>query len=171
MTYYVLSQSSDNKYKVITEELTHKYKALKRGEKPGRGKQRDFAAVTAVGLSMYAVFHGPPHRVIKCKANPYNLVCSHCPGYDHDGICSHVLAISHIIMSKKPRAEQEHLCNLEYLCEEIAGAKKKQIMKGAGNTRAKMPKALEKPKEKQKKEMTVKVKMEGKWLALHAHPP
>jgi hypothetical protein len=52
----------DNKYKVITEELTHKYKALKRGEKPGRGKQRDFAAVTAVGLSMYAVFHGPPHQ-------------------------------------------------------------------------------------------------------------
>jgi hypothetical protein len=171
VTYYVLSQTAET-YNIISQSLVEDYKSLRRGERLGKKgtKKGGFEYATGVGLSMYAVMHVAPIRVMKCEANPFNLCCSHCTGFDHDGICSHVLAITHIIMSEKPRAKRDHLCNLEYLLSTTGSTKKKKTGRfgdGSQHPMLARPKALDKPAEKQKeqKEMTTAEKRKAKGSA------
>lgn len=118
-----------------------KYKSLRRGE----ASRKSFKALCEIMNSMYFVHHVHRDKCVKCEANPYHLACSVCHMYAHDGICHHVLAVTHIIMSQKPIAQRIHLCDLEYLCMSIG----KKHQKGDGSKGA-MPKALERDGEKKK---------------------
>lgn len=134
LIYYVLSQSPDNKYKRLDDHIVKKYASLRRGEV----SRKSFKALCDVMNSMYMVHHVHLDKCVKCEANPFHLACSVCHEYAHDGICHHVLAITHIILSKKPVAQRVHLCDLEYLCSSIG----KRHQKSDGPKGA-MPKALE----------------------------
>ena len=52
--------------------------------------------------SMYLVEPVDPSLCIPCKANPYHLACRVCKAFAHDGICKHVLAVTHLLEKEKP---------------------------------------------------------------------
>jgi hypothetical protein len=49
---------------------------------------------------------------LKCDANPHGLLCRGCKGFAHDGICEHVLAITHIMEQEKPADSRDEKLNL-----------------------------------------------------------
>jgi hypothetical protein len=49
---------------------------------------------------------------LKCDANPHGLLCRGCKGFAHDGICEHVLAITHIMEQEKPEDSRDEKLNL-----------------------------------------------------------
>ena len=71
--------------------------------------------VLSIKNSMYLVEYGGAELCLECEANPYHLVCRVCKGFAHDGICKHVLAVTHIIERKKPKHEQNQRLNLKRL--------------------------------------------------------
>ena len=46
------------------------------------------------------------------------------------GICSHILLTTHIVMSHQPKEEQQSICNLKHMMNQIAGAKLGKAGKG-----------------------------------------
>ena len=85
--------------------------------------------VLAIKNSMYKVEHGTLDLVLQCDANPYHLVCRVCKSFAHDGICKHVLAVTHLIEAKKPEGERDQRLNLKILTKPLVdddGKKKKK---------------------------------------------
>ena len=80
---------------------------------------------------MYEVGQPPVQddgRVLECtpcKANPFNFACRICKSYAHDGICKHVLAVTHIEMGIRGRDEQMLEGNVFYMTKQLARKPKK----------------------------------------------
>ena len=56
------------------------------------------------------LFHDRPHKcVLKCRLNPMALLCT-CKGSRHHGICSHILAYSHIKREIDLKHQLQALC-------------------------------------------------------------
>jgi hypothetical protein len=94
--YYVLRLSNTGGYTKISTKLIEMYEAAADGQRDKRIK--DLATLGAVCCSMMLVTVADPRfPVPKCEFNPAGLDCVHCKGFKGHGICSHVLAINHIL--------------------------------------------------------------------------
>ena len=74
-------------------------------------------------LAKVYVSPGPVRQVLECEANPLNLMCLGCIGYHRRGICTHVLAATHIYYAqlRVPPEEKPRKHNLKYLCSKLYG--------------------------------------------------
>ena len=55
---------------------------------------------------------------IPCEANPFKLLCC-CPGCRHSGICSHIMAATHVLMRDHFPAEKNPICNVTYMIKRL----------------------------------------------------
>ena len=107
------------------------------GKKPYGCK--DLATLLKTGLSMHKVITTTPEEraedpLPECEWNPVCLDCFGCKGFKHTGICSHVVAVHHL-MNKY---------DLLYNTERFLTKNQKKNM--GGNTRKVMPALIkEKP--------------------------
>ena len=69
---------------------------------------------------------------LDCPANPNRWVCSACVSWAQNGICKHVLAVTHVLEAEKPAEEQDHRLNLKRLLLALPRVKDK---KGKGRAR------------------------------------
>lgn len=104
INFYVLRKDNTTGYKKISPRLIEMYEAASEGTKDRRIK--DLAHLTDVCSSMHLLC--PEHKdwgVPSCDLNPANLDCMHCKGFKGHGICSHVLAVNHIMKNVNLRHE------------------------------------------------------------------
>jgi len=115
--------------------LHGRYEELREGKLKVKKGKAGWEQVLAIKNSMYKVEHGTPDLVLQCDANPYHLVCRVCKSFAHDGICKHVLAVTHLIEAKKPEGERDQRLNLKILTKPLVdddGKKKKEKEKNTG---------------------------------------
>ena len=77
--------------------------------------------------------------MIRCKANPFDLVCE-CKGSRKIGICAHILAVTHCWVKEGNLDEQRRLafCNLRLMTQALTTKSTKKgakWMKGKGATK------------------------------------
>ena len=74
--------------------------------------------------------------MIRCKANPFDLVCE-CKGSRKIGICAHILAVTHCWVKEGNLDEQRRLsfCNLRLMTQALTSTKGAKWMKGARATK------------------------------------
>ena len=91
-------------YKKIEKRLIEMFSKALQGEEDHRLK--DLEHLTDVCRSMYLVVEmDEDWGVPGCDLNPCKLDCIHCKGFKGYGICSHVLAINHILKNVNLRRE------------------------------------------------------------------
>ena len=114
--YYLLSQTQ-TVFKKISASLVAKYEAACTGFIPA-GTGCKWEKILPICASMYKVevVASDGRQVLECELNPYNLACQLCKGFAHDGICKHVLAVTHLIMRSRPALEQKSANKLRYMC-------------------------------------------------------
>ena len=113
---YVMS-SHCTKFKKIDSTLVSKYQDTFRGNMPRRVTTKD--ALFAICSSMYLLYATTDTKACNpCEANPYRLLCK-CKGSRKIGICSHILAVTHLLMKKHP-TERLAICNVLYLIKKLA---------------------------------------------------
>ena len=94
--YYFLSKDNRGKFPKLTKRLIEMYEAALTGTKDARIK--DINTLLDVCGSMYMVCgEVEDYGVPECEGNKARLDCPCCKGFKHDGICSHVLAVNHIL--------------------------------------------------------------------------
>ena len=90
-----------------------------RGAAQGQTKEQLFEKVKEVCQSLHKVTKAPERigtrgtteyktAVMPCRLNPLCLLCT-CKGFKHHAICSHVLAISHVLKGINIREELKPL--------------------------------------------------------------
>ena len=47
------------------------------------------------------------HLFLECTANPHGLTCRGCKTFSHDGMCPHVLAVTHVMEQLKDEGERD----------------------------------------------------------------
>ena len=95
--------------------LTHcRYEALCRGELPeGYRKQPTWARLNALKNVCHKVTEAEHHhQFLECTANPYRLVCRGCRTFSHDGMCPHVMAVTHVMEQEKEEGERDPALDL-----------------------------------------------------------
>ena len=93
--YYVLRKDNDVGLKKIGKIALQQYVDACNGKQaPHLKKFEQFAHVC---LSMHFLRYADADEVPKCEWNPANLNCPTCKGFRNWGICSHVIAIDHIL--------------------------------------------------------------------------
>jgi hypothetical protein len=93
--YYVLRKDNDVGLKKIGKIALQQYVDACNGKQaPHLKKFEQFAQVC---LSMHFLRYADADEVPKCEWNPANLSCPTCKGFRNWGICSHVVAINHIL--------------------------------------------------------------------------
>ena len=124
--YYLLSQTQTTFNKKISATLVSKYEAACQGCVPA-GTGGKWEKILPICTSMYKVevVASDGRHVLECDLNPYKLACQMCKGFAHDGICKHVLAVTHFIMRTRPALERKSANNLRYLCLTV-GKERKQ---------------------------------------------
>ena len=144
-TYYFLAKDNRGKYPKLNARLIAMYEAALNGNKDPR--IRDHETLLDVCLSLHKVVDAEEvYGVPVCEANPSELDCPHCKGFKHSGICSHVLAVNHILTK----------FNVKYHLAEIG----KKTDKGTKGKSKAPPKALTRIPQKQA--ITSKGKGKGK---------
>ena len=93
--YYVLRRDNEVKLKKIGKIGLQQYVDACSGKKASHLKT--FEQFAHVCLSMHFLRYAEPHEVPKCEYNPAYLNCPTCKGFRNWGICSHVIAINHIL--------------------------------------------------------------------------
>ena len=84
------------KFPKLTKRLIAMYEAAMAGTKDARCKHID--SLLDVCGSLHMVTDAlEDYPVPECEGNPMKLDCPCCKGFKHSGICSHVLAINHIL--------------------------------------------------------------------------
>ena len=119
-----------------------RYEELRTGQWTTQGSaQEQLDECLCVKKSMYKV---EPGNCLECPANPYNLVCKVCKIFAHDGICKHVLAITHIIEAAKKEGDRNLEFSVNRSTRSLVEKKdtRKQSMSGGANTNARPAKAL-----------------------------
>lgn len=100
------------------------FEATLRGELPRGVTWNNFKSLVkmALGLAKVYVSRNPLSQVMECEANPLNLMCLGCPAFQGKGICSHVIAATHIHYALLPAAEEKpQQFNLFYLHAKLYG--------------------------------------------------
>ena len=70
----------------------------------------DVDALLDVCLSLHTVYPAAEEfPVAKCEGNPLNYTCQGCKSFQGAGICSHVLAVNHILKKFNVRYQLKHL--------------------------------------------------------------
>ena len=94
--YYFLAKDNRGKYPKLTTRLIDMYEAALNGNKDPRIKSHE--TLLDVCLSLHKVVEADEaYGVPECEGNPCDLDCPGCKGFKHSGICSHVLAVNHIL--------------------------------------------------------------------------
>jgi hypothetical protein len=95
--YYFLVKDNPSKFKKISPTILKAYLAATEGKvSKGFKEKRAF-------LNLCQSFHflheslETTYDVPFCKHNSQTLTCPTCKGFKHVGICSHVLAVNHIV--------------------------------------------------------------------------
>lgn len=111
--------------KTITAGNVASFEATLEGRLPRGVTLQNFTGLVKAGLGIAKVYVSadPCAEVIECEANPLNLMCLGCVGYHHKGICSHVLAATHMhfALKKIPAEEKPFQHNLRYMCAKLYG--------------------------------------------------
>ena len=118
----------------------HRYKSCIDGKAP-KGAEKDFEKLAGICEAVVCVkrtLPGEESSVIRCKANPFDLVCE-CKGSRKIGICAHILAVTHCWVKEGNLDEQRRLafCNLRLMTQALTTKTKKgaKWMKGKGATK------------------------------------
>jgi len=102
--WYVMRRDNKSNYKKIEKRLIEMFEAAAKGELDRRIKDlehlMDICQLIHI-VKPYDVLYGNPI----CEGNPMRLACLGCKGYQHSGICSHVLAVNHISQQFDIRAQ------------------------------------------------------------------
>ena len=102
--YYFLRKDHKTGYNKITNRLLEMYGAAMAGELDHRIK--DVEHLADVCTSLHTVLdEDEEHPVPVCELNPCKLDCLNCKGFKGVGICSHVLAINHMLQAINLRRE------------------------------------------------------------------
>ena len=102
--YYFLRKDHATGYKKITNRLLEMYGAAMAGELDRRIQDAEHLA--DVCTSLHTVLdEDEEHPVPVCELNPCKLDCLNCKGFKGVGICSHVLAINHMLQAINLRRE------------------------------------------------------------------
>jgi hypothetical protein len=120
--FFVLSKSAANGATKITPRLQEMFNAAMCGEKDARIKDLDTLIGTCQSLHVVCE-PADGYEVLKCSGNPGMLECLGCKSFKGVGICSHVLAVNHIL---------QHF-NVRYELKSIQTAASKRAASG-GNT-------------------------------------
>ena len=120
--FFFLRQDNPAKIKKITKGLVEQYEAaLWDGKKDSRIKSTD--TLIDICMSFHVVCEPrEEYGVPECEGNPCKYDCPTCKGFKHIGICSHVLAINHILQK----------FNVRYQMLPIGQRTEKKRMGGAG---------------------------------------
>ena len=104
MVYYFLAKDNPIETTRISAKLVNLYVSALEGNDKDKGFEGDFEFVREVCASFHTVMDArEPWGCIKGDANPCNLICD-CKGCKGHGICSHVLAINHMLQKVDMRA-------------------------------------------------------------------
>ena len=93
--YYVLRKDNQVGLKKIGKIALQQYVDACNGKKASHLKT--FEQFAHVCLSMHFLRYAEPGEIPKCEYNPANVGCPTCNGFRNWGICSHVVAINHIL--------------------------------------------------------------------------
>ena len=100
--------------------LHGRYEELREGKLKVKKGKAGWEQVLAIKNSMYKVEQvKPPELCLPCEANPYSLACRVCKMYAHDGICKHVLAVTHIKEEEKDEPDRDPKLDLGVLCRSL----------------------------------------------------
>ena len=58
------------------------------------------------------MFAKQEHFFLECEANPYGLICRGCPTFSHDGMCPHVMAVTHVMEQEKDEGDRDDSLDL-----------------------------------------------------------
>ena len=94
--YYVLRKDNETGHKKISQRLIDMYDAASEGKQDARIKDLDYLA-DVCGAFQLVQDMDPKWKVPRCEYNPCELDCIYCKGFKSVGICSHVLAINHML--------------------------------------------------------------------------
>ena len=120
--YFILKKDHKTGCNKITERLVSMY--LKALTNQDDARVKDVEHFEAICFSIHWVgASSPDWGVPECDLNPGKFNCPHCKGFKQYGICSHVLAINHILME----------INLRRELMEIGKSTLKKKDKGGGN--------------------------------------
>ena len=129
--FFVLSKSAANGATKITPRLQEMFNAAMCGEKDAR--IRDLDTLIGTCQSLHVVCEpADGYEVLQCSGNVAGFECLGCKSFKGVGICSHVLAINHIL---------KHF-NVRYELKSIQTAASKKAATKGGDTRKTLP-ALE----------------------------
>ncbi len=104
VSFYVLQKDNEFGAKKISERLMQMWEAAKEGKKDKRIKDLD--SLLALCDALHLVFTpNPGMEVLQCEANPGGYDCLACKGFKGIGICSHVVAVNHILTKYNVRHE------------------------------------------------------------------
>jgi hypothetical protein len=122
--FFLLSKAAASKSGTtkITARLIEMFGKAMRGEKDARVKDLD--TLIAVCQSLHVVCKPEEYEVLKCQGNPSKYECLACKSFKGVGICSHVLAVNHIL---------SHF-NVRYELKSIQTAASKKAAAKGGNT-------------------------------------
>ena len=116
--FYFLRKENPGGYKKLEKRLIEMYSGLLDGRKDARIK--DFEHLADFALSFHLVMDEDEARPVpKCEANVARLDCPTCKGFKGYGICSHVIAINHVL--KKFNVRQELLEIGQKACKKPGG--------------------------------------------------
>jgi hypothetical protein len=126
--YFILKKDHKTGCNKITERLVSMY--LKALTNQDDARVKDVEHFEAICFSIHWVgASSPDWGVPECDLNPGKFNCPHCKGFKQYGICSHVLAINHILME----------INLRRELMEIGKSTLKKKDKGGGNRQSVEP--------------------------------
>ena len=116
----------------------HSYKSCINGKAP-KGAEKDFDKLAGICEALVCVKRTQPGEessVIRCKANPFELVCE-CKGSRKIGICAHILAVTHCWVKEGSLDWQRKLsfCNVRIMTQLLTHKKGGKWMKGKGATK------------------------------------
>lgn len=126
---YFISRSqmvSEEKHeKKISPRLVRQFEATLAGNVPRGTSISNWQRIVKKSFALAKVYVAldPVRQVLECKANPLNLMCLGCIGYHQKGICTHVLAATHIYYAqlRVPEEEKPMQHNLKYMCSKLYG--------------------------------------------------
>ena len=102
--FLLLSKSAANGATQINQRLRQMFHKALCGEKDGRIKDLDTLIGTCQSMHMVCA-PADGYEVLECSGNPCMYDCPGCKSFKGVGICSHVLAINHIVQKFNVRYE------------------------------------------------------------------
>ena len=123
--FYVMRKDHETGLTKITKRLIEMYQAACRGDKDARIK--DLEHLADVCGSLHLVMDMDDNWPIpRCEFNPMRFDCQFCKGFKSYGICSHVMAINHILQGVNLRRQVLEM-GKSRMCKTGGGNRKKTV--------------------------------------------